>query len=71
MLKIKILLQALKKVFIGHKDPNHEAAGGLSLLEESGCEVAMQEDCAARAKDLLQPFITWQKNLQAGREKAF
>ena len=50
----------IKKVFIGQQDPNQEAAGGISILQESGCEVELAEDCVERAKDLLQPFITWQ-----------
>ena len=57
------LIKALgiKKVVIGQKDPNAEAAGGISLLQESGCTVEMSDDCEARAYDLLKPFITWQK----------
>ncbi len=50
----------IKKVFIGQQDPNQEAAGGISILQESGCEVELLEDCVERTKDLLQPFITWQ-----------
>jgi diaminohydroxyphosphoribosylaminopyrimidine deaminase/5-amino-6-(5-phosphoribosylamino)uracil reductase len=57
-LLIKVL--GVKKVFIGQKDPNEEAAGGIELLEEGGCEVAMVDDCAERAQDLLKPFVTWQ-----------
>jgi len=57
------LIKALgiRKVVIGHKDPNAEAAGGIALLEADGCQVEMSEDCAARSADLLKPFITWQK----------
>ena len=51
----------IKKVFIGQKDPNHEAAGGISILEKSGCEVELLKDCAERAKELLRPFVTWQR----------
>jgi len=58
-----LLIKALgiKKVFVAQKDPNNEASGGISLLQESGCDVVMDDDCAARAKDLLRPFVTWQK----------
>ena len=57
------LIKALgiKKVVIGQRDPNAEAAGGILLLQKSGCEVEMSRDCEARAYDLLKPFITWQK----------
>ena len=57
------LIKALgvKKVYIGQKDPNAEAAGGMALLKQSGCEVEISGDCEARAYDLLKPFITWQK----------
>ncbi len=51
----------IKKVVVGHKDPNADAAGGISILEESGCEVEIAEECELRANDLLKPFITWQK----------
>jgi diaminohydroxyphosphoribosylaminopyrimidine deaminase / 5-amino-6-(5-phosphoribosylamino)uracil reductase len=51
----------IKKVVVGHKDPNAEAAGGISILDESGCEVEMAEECELRANDLLKPFITWQQ----------
>ena len=57
-----MLIKALgiKKVVVGHFDPNAEAAGGIRLLEESGCEVEMAE-CTEAAADLLKPFIVWQK----------
>ena len=57
------LIKALgiKKVVIAQKDPNVEAAGGIELLEESGCVVARSQECQSRAYDLLEPFITWQK----------
>ena len=51
----------IKKVVVGHKDPNADAAGGISILKESGCEVEIAEECELRANDLLKPFITWQK----------
>ncbi len=56
------LIKALgiKKVVIAHKDPNAEAAGGMTLLKESGCEVLLDEASAQRAEDLLKPFMTWQ-----------
>ena len=56
------LIKALgiKKVIIGQKDPNAEATGGMTLLEDSGCRVEMSEGCEARAHDLLKPFISWQ-----------
>ena len=56
------LIKALgiQKVVLAHKDPNAEAAGGMKLLEESGCKVEMAEECSMRANDLLKPFITWQ-----------
>ena len=58
-----LLIKALgiKKVVVGHKDPNAEATGGISILKESGCAVEMAEECSARANDLLKPFITWQQ----------
>ena len=57
-----MLIKALgiKKVVVGHFDPNAEAAGGIRLLKESGCEVEMAE-CTEAAADLLKPFIVWQK----------
>jgi len=57
------LIKALgiKKVVIGQKDPNAEAAGGISLLEASGCNVELSKECEERAYDLLKPFITWQQ----------
>ena len=58
-----LLIKALgiKNVVVGHKDPNAEAAGGISILKESGCAVAMADECSARANDLLKPFVTWQQ----------
>jgi len=58
-----LLIKALgiKKVVVGHKDPNAEAAGGIVVLEESGCSVEMAEECELRANDLLKPFTTWQQ----------
>ncbi len=58
-----LLIKALgiKKVFIAHKDPNAEAAGGMAILQESGCQVEMVDACAQRANDLLAPFIRWQQ----------
>ena len=51
----------IKKVVIGHKDPNAEAAGGIDILKQSGCEVMMADECMARAEDLINPFMTWQQ----------
>jgi len=50
----------IKKVVVGHLDPNAEAAGGIRILEESGCKVEMAE-CSQAAADLLRPFTVWQK----------
>ena len=57
-----LLIKALgiKNVVVGHRDPNAEATGGISILKESGCDVEMAEECELRANDLLKPFITWQ-----------
>ncbi len=51
----------IKKVVIGHKDPNAEAAGGIDILKQSGCEVTMAHECMARAEELINPFMTWQQ----------
>ena len=51
----------IKKIVVGHLDPNAEAAGGIEILRESGCEVVIAEECSDAAHDLLKPFITWQK----------
>jgi len=58
-----MLIKALgiKKVVVGHKDPNAEATGGIAILKESGCTVEIAEECELRAHDLLKPFIVWQK----------
>jgi len=58
-----LLIKALgiKKVVIAHKDPNAEAAGGIAMLEESGCSVELSKEYSRRASDLLKPFISWQK----------
>ena len=58
-----LLIKALgiEKVVIGQKDPNPQAAGGITLLEESGCSVHLDAACEQRAYDLLKPFITWQQ----------
>ena len=53
-----IMTLGLKKVVIGQKDPNAEAAGGITMLERAGIEVTLQESEAAC--DLLNPFRTWQ-----------
>ncbi len=50
----------IKKVVVGHRDPNAEAAGGIKLLEESECSVEMDVECFKRAEDLLRPFTRWQ-----------
>jgi len=57
------LIEALgvKKVVIGHEDPNAEAAGGIEILKNSGCDVEISQECHSRAADLLRPFNTWQK----------
>jgi diaminohydroxyphosphoribosylaminopyrimidine deaminase/5-amino-6-(5-phosphoribosylamino)uracil reductase len=57
-----MLIKALgiKKVVVGHLDPNAEAAGGIAILKESGCEVEMAA-CTEAAADLLKPFVAWQK----------
>ncbi len=49
-----------KRVVIGSLDPNKQASGGITTLQESGCEVCvgvLQEKCNA----LLEPFSLWQK----------
>lgn len=58
-----LLIQALgiKKVVVGHRDPNAEAAGGIEILTNSGCEVEIASECAQRSSDLLKPFIAWQQ----------
>jgi diaminohydroxyphosphoribosylaminopyrimidine deaminase/5-amino-6-(5-phosphoribosylamino)uracil reductase len=57
-----MLIKALgvKKIVVGHIDPNPRAAGGIRILQESGCKVEMAE-CTQAAADLLKPFIVWQK----------
>ncbi len=48
----------LKKVVVGQRDPNAEASGGISILENAGIEVTLEENPEAAA--LLKPFTTWQ-----------
>ena len=51
----------LKKVYIGTLDPNKDASGGLETLQKIGIdlEVGIEENSC---KDLLIPFIRWQKD---------
>ncbi len=48
----------LKKVVVGQRDPNAEASGGISILEDADIEVTLEESNEAAA--LLKPFVTWQ-----------
>lgn len=49
----------IKKISISSKDPNPEAAGGLTLLQESGveCTLGVMDQ---EGRTLLEPFIQWQ-----------
>jgi len=49
-----------KKVYISCLDPNVEASGGVSRLEEVGIEVE-HGLCEDEGKALLEPFTQWQK----------
>lgn len=49
----------LKKVSIGMVDPISSHSGGIELLKSAGIEVELIE--SREAKDLLEPFLIWQK----------
>jgi diaminohydroxyphosphoribosylaminopyrimidine deaminase/5-amino-6-(5-phosphoribosylamino)uracil reductase len=49
----------LKKVVIGALDPIRSHSGGVQMLRSAGIEVEMLNSKAA--KDLIEPFIIWQK----------
>jgi len=50
-----------KRVVIGVRDSNKEASGGVEYLRKNGINVKVFDDCH-RCKDLLLPFLSWQKN---------
>ena len=50
----------IKKLFVGQLDPNMEAAGGAGFLQDRGIDVATGL-LEKETKDLLAPFIVWQK----------
>jgi len=49
----------LKKVVVGVVDPISNHSGGIEILRQSGVEVELVNSKAA--KDLLEPFVIWQK----------
>ncbi|WP_234697104.1 bifunctional diaminohydroxyphosphoribosylaminopyrimidine deaminase/5-amino-6-(5-phosphoribosylamino)uracil reductase RibD [Nitrosophilus alvini] len=50
---------SFKRVVIGTKDPNPEAAGGIEKLESTvDVKTGIMEE---EAKKLIEPFVTWQK----------
>lgn len=55
------LIQTLgiKRLYVGAKDPNDLAAGGIALLRNSGVEV-IENICTTEALQLLEPFRKWQ-----------
>lgn len=50
-----------KKVFIAIEDEHQIASGGAKFLKQNGIEVQIGI-CEQRAKDLLKPFLKWQKS---------
>ncbi len=50
----------IKKVYIGVKDPNRLAAGGIDTLKKSNIVTILLN--SKKAQKLLDPFIKWQKN---------
>ena len=50
----------LKKVYIAHSDESKEASGGVEILKSKGIEVQKDTE-QERAKNLLYPFVSWQK----------
>lgn len=56
-----IMAAGIRRVVVGLRDPNPEAAGGIEVLRAAGIEV-IENVCAQECRDLVADFLVWQQD---------